>query len=148
MVQDSNYHVVYSLALLNMWFVHTCLNSLTGSLSTQGSKRKNTRGDGQESKRLRSSGHSTRQHMKRGGPSSGANGKKLSNPRGRHLSEEFYDDRKSHGVRGSASRGDPLKGHSDKPLTRSRDAQRRIKPLMPELSEVRVQDECWHSVLY
>lgn len=86
--------------------------------------------------------------MTRGGPSGGANGKKLANPRGRHLSEEFYDDRKSHGVRGGASRGDPLKGHSDKPLTRSRDAQRRIKPLMPELSEVRVQNECWHPVLY
>ncbi|XP_076139847.1 YTH domain-containing protein 1 isoform X2 [Alosa pseudoharengus] len=107
----------------------------------KGSKRKNTRGDGQESKRLRSSGHSTRQLMKRGGPPTGANGKKLTNPRGRHLPEEFYDDRKNHGARGSTSRGDPLKGHSDKPLTRSRDAQRRIKPLMPELSELRRTSE-------
>ncbi|XP_012685651.1 YTH domain-containing protein 1 isoform X1 [Clupea harengus] len=101
----------------------------------KGSKRKNTRGDGQDSKRLRSSGHSTRQLMKRGAPSSGANGKKLANPRGRHVPEDFYDDRKNHAVRGGASRGDPPKGHSDKPLTRSRDSQRRIKPLMPELSE-------------
>lgn len=85
--------------------------------------------------------------MKRGGPSSGANGKKLTNPRGRHLSEEFYDDRKNHGARGGASRGDPLKAHSDKPLTRSRDAQRRIKPLMPELSEVRVRNGYCYPVL-
>ncbi|XP_063067089.1 YTH domain-containing protein 1 isoform X1 [Engraulis encrasicolus] len=103
----------------------------------KGSKRKNTRGGGQESKRMRSSGggHSTRQLMKRGPPSSGANGKKLSNPRGRHTAEELYDDRRNHGVRGGHSRGQPSKGHSEKPLTRSRDTQRRIKPLMPELSE-------------
>lgn len=87
---------------------------------------------------MRSSGggHSTRQLMKRGPPSSGANGKKLSNPRGRHTAEELYDDRRNHGVRGGHSRGQPSKGHSEKPLTRSRDTQRRIKPLMPELSEV------------
>lgn len=84
--------------------------------------------------------------MKRGAPSSGANGKKLANPRGRHVPEDFYDDRKNHAVRGGASRGDPPKGHSDKPLTRSRDSQRRIKPLMPELSEVRVRGEYRHPV--
>lgn len=49
--------------------------------------------------------------------------------RGRHHPGDFYEDRKNHSGRGRASRADLSKGHS-------RDHQRRIKPLMPELNEV------------
>ncbi|XP_036384375.1 YTH domain-containing protein 1 isoform X2 [Megalops cyprinoides] len=108
----------------------------------KGSKRKNDRGDNLESKRLRSSGH-TRQAIKRSMPSSGANGKKPVTPRSRHSAEykgEDYhydrsEDRKNHSARGGASRGDPSKSHSEKPLSRRREPDRRPKPLMPELSE-------------
>ncbi|KAG5834865.1 hypothetical protein ANANG_G00266110 [Anguilla anguilla] len=109
----------------------------------KGSKRKSDRGDNLESKRLRSTGHTTRQAIKRSAPSGGANGKKLVNTRSRHSSEYkgddyHYDrseDRKNHSVRGGGSRGDPPKSHSEKPLTRRREPDRRPKPLMPELSE-------------
>ncbi|XP_056314822.1 YTH domain-containing protein 1 [Danio aesculapii] len=101
----------------------------------KGSKRKHERGDGQDAKRLRASGHNTRQPMKRAAPSSGSNGKKTSNPRGRHAPEDLYDDRKNHSGRGGASRADLSKGYGEKGLSSSRDTQRRIKPLMPELTE-------------
>uniref|UniRef100_A0A8B9K4P9 YTH domain-containing family protein n=1 Tax=Astyanax mexicanus TaxID=7994 RepID=A0A8B9K4P9_ASTMX len=107
-----------------------------GVSEKKGSKRKNDRGDSHDTKRLRSAGHSTRQPVKRSAPSTGANGKKVTNLRGRHPPEDFYDDRKNHSGRGGSSRADLSKGHSEKPLNRSRDQQRRIKPLMPELNEV------------
>ncbi|KAK7165502.1 hypothetical protein R3I94_003763 [Phoxinus phoxinus] len=99
----------------------------------KGSKRKHERGDGQDVKRLRASGHTTRQQLKRAATSSGSNSKKTSNPRGRHAPEDIYDDRKNHTGRGS--RADLPKGYSEKGLSRSRDSQRRIKPLLPELTE-------------
>ncbi|MCJ8748450.1 hypothetical protein PDJAM_G00165020 [Pangasius djambal] len=94
----------------------------------KGSKRKNERGDSHDAKRLRSSGHSTRQLVKRSVLSGGAIGKKVTSLRGRHHPDDFYEDRKNHSARGRASRADLSKGHS-------RDHQRRIKPLMPELNE-------------
>ncbi|XP_017315843.1 YTH domain-containing protein 1 isoform X1 [Ictalurus punctatus] len=94
----------------------------------KGSKRKNERGDSHDAKRLRSSSHSTRQPVKRSVSSSGAIGKKVTSLRGRHHPGDFYEDRKNHSGRGRASRADLSKGHS-------RDHQRRIKPLMPELNE-------------
>uniref|UniRef100_A0AAY3ZXB6 YTH domain-containing family protein n=1 Tax=Denticeps clupeoides TaxID=299321 RepID=A0AAY3ZXB6_9TELE len=97
----------------------------------KGSKRKSDRVESQEVKRLRPSGHNTRQLMKRNTHSAGANGKKLLNPRGRHTSDEFYDARKNHTARGGSSRGEVPKGHSNKPLPPSR-ASHRIKPLIPE----------------
>ncbi|KAM9441043.1 YTH domain-containing protein 1 isoform 3-T3 [Clarias gariepinus] len=48
--------------------------------------------------------------------------------RGRHHPDDFYEDRKNHSGRGRAPRADLSKGHS-------REHQRRIKPLMPELNE-------------
>nr|XP_021331805.1 YTH domain-containing protein 1 isoform X1 [Danio rerio] len=107
----------------------------------KGSKRKHDRGDAQDAKRLRASGHNTRQPMKRAAPSSGSNGKKTSNPRGRHAPEDLYDDRKNHSGRGGASRADLSKGYGEKGLSSSRDSQRRIKPLMPELTEMRRTSE-------
>ncbi|KAM6985884.1 YTH domain-containing protein 1 isoform 2-T2 [Aplochiton taeniatus] len=105
----------------------------------KGSKRKSDRGDSQELKRLRSLGHATRQATKRPAPSAGTSGKKPINTRSRHpsdyKSEEYYDERKTHQIRGSSSRGDPVKAHHDKALPRIREVDRRIKPLMPELSE-------------
>ncbi|XP_072513848.1 YTH domain-containing protein 1 isoform X1 [Salminus brasiliensis] len=101
----------------------------------KGSKRKNDRGDSHDTKRLRSTGHSTRQPVKRSAPSTGANGKKMTSLRGRHPPDDFYDERKNHSGRSTTSRADLSKGHSEKPLNRSRDQQRRIKPLMPELNE-------------
>ncbi|XP_060768566.1 YTH domain-containing protein 1 isoform X2 [Neoarius graeffei] len=92
----------------------------------KGSKRKNDRGDSHDAKRLRSSSHSTRQPVKRS--SGGTIGKKVTSLRGRHHPDDFYEDRKNHSGRGRASRSDLSKGHS-------RDHQRRIKPLMPELNE-------------
>ncbi|KAF4072891.1 hypothetical protein AMELA_G00252690 [Ameiurus melas] len=94
----------------------------------KGSKRKNERGDSHDAKRLRSSSHSTRQPVKRSVSSSGVIGKKVTSLRGRHHPGDFYEDRKNHSGRGRASRVDLSKGHS-------RDHQRRIKPLMPELNE-------------
>ncbi|XP_053086312.1 YTH domain-containing protein 1 isoform X1 [Pangasianodon hypophthalmus] len=94
----------------------------------KGSKRKNERGDSHDAKRLRSSGHSTRQLVKRSVSSSGAIGKKVTSLTGRHHPDDFYEDRKNHSGRGRTSRADLSKGHS-------RDHQRRIKPLMPELNE-------------
>ncbi|CAM4534137.1 unnamed protein product [Leuciscus chuanchicus] len=99
----------------------------------KGSKRKHERGDSQDAKRLRASGHTTRQQLKRAATSSGSNSKKTSNPRGRHTPEDIYDDRKNHTGRGS--RADLPKVYSEKGLSRSRDSQRRIKPLLPELTE-------------
>ncbi|XP_015218237.1 YTH domain-containing protein 1 isoform X2 [Lepisosteus oculatus] len=110
-----------------------------------GSKRKNDRGDNSESKRLRSSGHSTRQTVKRSSTATVTGGKKPVNPRGRHSSdykaEEYhYDrnkdsgDRRNHVVRGSSSR-DIHKVHHDKSMGRRRESDRRPKPLMPEVSE-------------
>lgn len=99
----------------------------------KGSKRKHGRGDGQDSKRLRASGHPTRQPLKRAAPSSGS--KKTSNLRARHAPEDLYKDRKNHAGRGGASRADLSKGYGEKGLSRSRDSQRRIKPLLPELTE-------------
>ncbi|XP_039518065.1 YTH domain-containing protein 1 isoform X3 [Pimephales promelas] len=99
----------------------------------KGSKRKHERGDSQDAKRLRASGHTTRQQLKRAATSSGSNSKKTSNPRGRHAPEDIYDDRKNHAGRGS--RADLPKGYSEKGPSRSRDSQRRIKPLLPELTE-------------
>uniref|UniRef100_W5M5E5 YTH domain-containing family protein n=1 Tax=Lepisosteus oculatus TaxID=7918 RepID=W5M5E5_LEPOC len=111
----------------------------------KGSKRKNDRGDNSESKRLRSSGHSTRQTVKRSSTATVTGGKKPVNPRGRHSSdykaEEYhYDrnkdsgDRRNHVVRGSSSR-DIHKVHHDKSMGRRRESDRRPKPLMPEVSE-------------
>ncbi|XP_051751573.1 YTH domain-containing protein 1 isoform X2 [Ctenopharyngodon idella] len=105
----------------------------------KGSKRKHERGDSQDAKRLRASGHTTRQQLKRAAPSSGSNSKKTSNPRGRHAPEDLYDDRKNHAGRGS--RADLPKGYSEKGPSRSRDSQRRIKPLLPELAEMRRTSE-------
>ncbi|XP_056088794.1 YTH domain-containing protein 1 isoform X2 [Rhinichthys klamathensis goyatoka] len=105
----------------------------------KGSKRKHERGDSQDAKRLRASGHTTRQQLKRAATSSGSNSKKTSNPRGRHAPEDIYDDRKNHTGRGS--RADLPKGYSEKGLSRSRDSQRRIKPLLPELTEMRRTSE-------
>uniref|UniRef100_A0A8C1P1U5 YTH domain-containing family protein n=1 Tax=Cyprinus carpio TaxID=7962 RepID=A0A8C1P1U5_CYPCA len=99
----------------------------------KGSKRKHERRDSQDAKRLRASGHATRQPLKRATPSSGS--KKTSNLRGRHAPEELYEDRKNHAGRGGASRADVSKGYGEKGLSRSRDSQRRIKPLLPELTE-------------
>uniref|UniRef100_A0A8C2AUB7 YTH domain-containing family protein n=1 Tax=Cyprinus carpio TaxID=7962 RepID=A0A8C2AUB7_CYPCA len=104
----------------------------------KGSKRKHERGDSQDAKRLREAGHTTRQALKRAAPSSGS--KKTSNLRGRHAPEDLYEDRKIHAGRGGASRADLSKGYGEKSLSRSRDAQRRIKPLLPELTEVREDD--------
>uniref|UniRef100_A0A4W4GNX4 YTH domain-containing family protein n=1 Tax=Electrophorus electricus TaxID=8005 RepID=A0A4W4GNX4_ELEEL len=101
----------------------------------KGSKRKNERGDNHDSKRLRSSGHSTRPPVKSSTSSTGANGKKLTNLRSRHPPDDYYDDRKNHSGRGGSSRVDLSKGHSEKTLSRSREQQRRIRPLMPELTE-------------
>lgn len=109
-------------------------------LYASGSKRKHERGDSQDAKRLRASGHATRQQLKRAATSSGSNSKKTSNPRGRHAPEDIYDDRKNHTGRGS--RADLPKGYSEKGLSRSRDSQRRIKPLLPELTEVREDGFC------
>lgn len=78
---------------------------------------------------MRSSGHSTRQLIKRSVSSSRAIGKKATSLRGRHHPDDFYDDRKNHSGRGRPSRTELSKSHS-------RDHQRRIKPLLPELSEV------------
>ncbi|XP_039518064.1 YTH domain-containing protein 1 isoform X2 [Pimephales promelas] len=105
----------------------------------KGSKRKHERGDSQDAKRLRASGHTTRQQLKRAATSSGSNSKKTSNPRGRHAPEDIYDDRKNHAGRGS--RADLPKGYSEKGPSRSRDSQRRIKPLLPELTEMRRTSE-------
>ncbi|RXN24551.1 YTH domain-containing 1 isoform X1 [Labeo rohita] len=99
----------------------------------KGSKRKHDRADSQDAKRLRASGHSTRQPLKRAAPSSGS--KKTSSLRGRHAPEDLYEDRKNHAGRGGASRADLSKGYGEKGLSRSRDSQRRIKPLLPELTE-------------
>uniref|UniRef100_A0A8C1XPL8 YTH domain-containing family protein n=2 Tax=Cyprinus carpio TaxID=7962 RepID=A0A8C1XPL8_CYPCA len=96
----------------------------------KGSKRKHERRDSQDAKRLRASGHATRQPLKRATPSSGS--KKTSNLRGRHAPEELYEDRKNHAGRGGASRADVSKGYGEKGLSRSRDSQRRIKPLLPD----------------
>ncbi|XP_061118553.1 YTH domain-containing protein 1 isoform X2 [Conger conger] len=107
----------------------------------KGSKRKGDRGDTLESKRLRSTGHTPRQAITRSLPSARANGKKLLNTRSRH-SEYHYDrgeERKSH--RAGASRGDPPKSHSEKPLSRRREPDRRAKPLLPGLSELRHTSE-------
>uniref|UniRef100_A0A673LG01 YTH domain-containing family protein n=1 Tax=Sinocyclocheilus rhinocerous TaxID=307959 RepID=A0A673LG01_9TELE len=101
----------------------------------KGSKRKHERGGSQDAKRLRASAHTTRQPLKRATPSSGS--KKTSNLRGRHAPEELYEDRKNHAGRGGASRADLSKGYGEKGLSRSRDSQRLIKPLLPELTEVR-----------
>ncbi len=115
------------------------LTTLTDCLPhVSGSKRKHGRGDGQDSKRLRASGHPTRQPLKRAAPSSGS--KKTSNLRARHAPEDLYKDRKNHAGRGGASRADLSKGYGEKGLSRSRDSQRRIKPLLPELTEVREDD--------
>ncbi|XP_015218260.1 YTH domain-containing protein 1 isoform X5 [Lepisosteus oculatus] len=114
-----------------------------------GSKRKNDRGDNSESKRLRSSGHSTRQTVKRSSTATVTGGKKPVNPRGRHSSdykaEEYhYDrnkdsgDRRNHVVRGSSSR-DIHKVHHDKSMGRRRESDRRPKPLMPEVSEQKLR---------
>ncbi|XP_042610485.1 YTH domain-containing protein 1-like isoform X2 [Cyprinus carpio] len=105
----------------------------------KGSKRKHERRDSQDAKRLRASGHATRQPLKRATPSSGS--KKTSNLRGRHAPEELYEDRKNHAGRGGASRADVSKGYGEKGLSRSRDSQRRIKPLLPELTEMRRTSE-------
>ncbi|KAI5615694.1 YTH domain-containing protein 1, partial [Silurus asotus] len=94
----------------------------------KGSKRKNERGDSHDAKRLRSSGHSTRQLVKRSVSSSRAIGKKVTSMRGRHHPDDFYEDRRNHSGRGRAPRTDLSKGHS-------RDHHRRIKPLMPELNQ-------------
>ncbi|KAF7688514.1 YTH domain-containing protein 1 isoform X2 [Silurus meridionalis] len=94
----------------------------------KGSKRKNERGDSHDAKRLRSSGHSTRQLVKRSVSSSRAIGKKVISMRGRHHPDDFYEDRRNHSGRGRAPRTDLSKGHS-------RDHHRRIKPLMPELNQ-------------
>uniref|UniRef100_A0A673LCX7 YTH domain-containing family protein n=1 Tax=Sinocyclocheilus rhinocerous TaxID=307959 RepID=A0A673LCX7_9TELE len=99
----------------------------------KGSKRKHERGGSQDAKRLRASAHTTRQPLKRATPSSGS--KKTSNLRGRHAPEELYEDRKNHAGRGGASRADLSKGYGEKGLSRSRDSQRLIKPLLPELTE-------------
>ncbi|XP_051545292.1 YTH domain-containing protein 1 isoform X2 [Myxocyprinus asiaticus] len=107
----------------------------------KGSKRKKERGDSQDAKRLRSSGHASRQPLKRAPPSAGSNGKKSSNPRGRHAPENVYDERKNHAGRGDASRGDLPKVYGEKGLSRSRDSQRRIKPLLPELTEMRTSED-------
>ncbi|XP_062340268.1 YTH domain-containing protein 1 isoform X1 [Osmerus eperlanus] len=107
----------------------------------KGSKRKNDRVDNQELKRLRPSGHTTRQASKRPLPAAGASGKKSLSTRGRHpseyKSEEYYEDRKTQPMRAGMSRGDPGKVHNDKPMARRREPDRRIKPLMPDLSEKR-----------
>ncbi|KAI7812688.1 putative YTH domain-containing protein 1 [Triplophysa rosa] len=107
----------------------------------KGSKRKNERGDSQDAKRLRSSGHTTRQTAKRAGHSAGSNGKKSSNPRGRRAPDDLYEDRKSHGGRGSAPQSDLSKGYGEKGVSRSRESQRRIKPLMRDLTEIRKTSE-------
>ena len=111
--------------------------------SLSGSKRKNDRVDNQELKRLRPSGHSARQASKRPLSSAGASGKKPLGTRGRHpgeyKSEEYYEDRKPQPMRAGMSRGDPGKVHNDKPMVRRREPDRRIKPLMPDLSEVRAR---------
>ncbi|TRY92680.1 hypothetical protein DNTS_025233 [Danionella cerebrum] len=102
----------------------------------KGSKRKHERaGTNQDAKRLRGSIHTTRQSAKRPAPSSGSNGKKSHNPRGGSAPEAVYEDRKSHAVRVGTSRNDHSKGYGDKGLSRSRESQRRIKPLLPELTE-------------
>nr|XP_055056291.1 YTH domain-containing protein 1 isoform X2 [Misgurnus anguillicaudatus] len=98
----------------------------------KGSKRKHERGDGKDTKRLRSSGHATRQSVKRGASSAGSSVKKISNPRGRHAPEELYEDRKSHTGRGGTAQAD---------ASRSRESQRRIKPLMEEVPEIRRTNE-------
>ncbi|MGH0173973.1 UNVERIFIED_CONTAM: hypothetical protein FKN15_066886 [Acipenser sinensis] len=105
-----------------------------------GSKRKNDRGDHNDSKRPRSSGHYTRQAVKRAAGSTISSSKKPMNARGRHSSdyknEEYhYDrskdcaDRKNHSVRGSSSRD------AQKPVSRRKDSDRRIKPLMAEVPQ-------------
>ncbi|GAA6074042.1 YTH domain-containing protein 1 isoform X1 [Tachysurus ichikawai] len=94
----------------------------------KGSKRKNEHGESHDAKRLRSSGHSTRQPVKRSVLSSRSIGKKMTSLRGRHHPDDFYEERKNHSGRGRASRAELSKGHS-------RDHQRRIKPLIPELNE-------------
>ncbi|XP_033875308.3 YTH domain-containing protein 1-like isoform X2 [Acipenser ruthenus] len=107
----------------------------------KGSKRKNDRGDHNDSKRPRSSGHYTRQAVKRAaGSTISSSSKKPMNARGRHSSdyknEEYhYDrskdcaDRKNHSVRGSSSRD------AQKPVSRRKDSDRRIKPLMAEVPQ-------------
>ncbi|MGH0185064.1 UNVERIFIED_CONTAM: hypothetical protein FKN15_017216 [Acipenser sinensis] len=106
----------------------------------KGSKRKNDRGDHNDSKRPRSSGHYTRQAVKRAAGSTISSSKKPMNARGRHSSdyknEEYhYDrskdcaDRKNHSVRGSSSRD------AQKPVSRRKDSDRRIKPLMAEVPQ-------------
>ncbi|XP_051528591.1 YTH domain-containing protein 1-like isoform X2 [Myxocyprinus asiaticus] len=107
----------------------------------KGFKRKNKRGDSHGSKRLRSSGHATRQPLKRATPAAGSNGKKSIFPRERHAPENVYDDRKNHAERVDVSRGDLPGGYGDKGLSRSRDSQRRIKPLLPELTEMRTSED-------
>lgn len=122
------------------------LTTLTDCLPhVSGSKRKHDRGDGQDSKRLRASGHTSRQPLKRAASSSGS--KKTSNLKGRHAPEDLYEDRKNHAGRGSASRADLSKGYGEKGLSRSRESQRRIKPLLPELTEVR-EDDYYMDVVF
>ncbi|XP_066567108.1 YTH domain-containing protein 1 isoform X6 [Amia ocellicauda] len=123
----------------------------------KGSKRKSDRGDNNENKRLRSTGHSTRQAVKRSSAATGASGKKPLNPRGRHSSEykgeEYhYDrtkdsgDRKNHSVRGNGSR-DAHKIHHDKPMGRRREADsRRPKPLMADVAEQKLRRTSEESV--
>ncbi|MBN3295503.1 YTDC1 protein, partial [Amia calva] len=123
----------------------------------KGSKRKSDRGDNNENKRLRSTGHSTRQVVKRSSAATGASGKKPLNPRGRHSSEykgeEYhYDrtkdsgDRKNHSVRGNGSR-DAHKIHHDKPMGRRREADsRRPKPLMADVAEQKLRRTSEESV--
>ncbi|XP_041104370.1 YTH domain-containing protein 1-like isoform X3 [Polyodon spathula] len=111
----------------------------------KGSKRKNDRGDHNDNKRPRSSGHYTRQAVKRAVGSTVSSSKKPVNARGRHSSdyksEEYhYDrnkdsgDRNNHSVRGSSSRV-AQKSHHLKPVSRRKDSDRRIKPLMAEVPE-------------
>ncbi|XP_041104379.1 YTH domain-containing protein 1-like isoform X4 [Polyodon spathula] len=111
----------------------------------RGSKRKNDRGDHNDNKRPRSSGHYTRQAVKRAVGSTVSSSKKPVNARGRHSSdyksEEYhYDrnkdsgDRNNHSVRGSSSRV-AQKSHHLKPVSRRKDSDRRIKPLMAEVPE-------------
>ncbi|XP_041089826.1 YTH domain-containing protein 1-like isoform X4 [Polyodon spathula] len=108
----------------------------------KGSKRKNDRGDHNDSKRPRSSGRYTRQVVKRAPGSTVSSSKKPMSAGGRHSSdyksEEYhYDrskdcgDRKNHSVRGSSTRV-AQKSHHLKPVSGRKDSDRRIKPLMAE----------------
>uniref|UniRef100_A0A3B3QZZ6 YTH domain-containing family protein n=1 Tax=Paramormyrops kingsleyae TaxID=1676925 RepID=A0A3B3QZZ6_9TELE len=111
-----------------------------GVSEMKGSKRKNDRGECLESKRPRSSGHAVRQTMRRPMPPVGANSKKLVSLRNRHATDykgvDYHYDRKGQTGRGGISRDDPSKVQSDKTLNHRKDLDRRLKPLMPEISEV------------